>query len=217
MERQAFLDGLRRSLADEMPPNAAHPPPAVIGVPSIAYASAAEGDVTNRFQEAAEAHGSVVRRVSRPADLTDLIAEIGSTYGSTIAVLSSDQETEGLRELLAERGIAAGHYLDPSTPATLGITGALAGIARTGSLVVSSARAGSRGASLIPPVHLCILRASAIVDAPSDVWRRWDVFLEGDPSQIVFVTGPSKSGDIEGVLATGVHGPVAVWIAITEE
>jgi L-lactate dehydrogenase complex protein LldG len=92
--------------------------------------------------------------------------------------------------------------------ADVGITGADAALAETGSLVVTSGPGKSRMVSLLPPVHIALLPVSRLTN---------DIFTynaaQGQqtpdtmPANRVIITGPSKSGDIEQILALGMHGP----------
>ena len=92
--------------------------------------------------------------------------------------------------------------------ADLGITGAVCGIALTGSLIVGSGRAGARTASLLPGVHLALLPRDAILPTPGHLFRDLPATLpDGLPSNLVLITGPSRSADIEMQLTIGVHGP----------
>jgi L-lactate dehydrogenase complex protein LldG len=104
-------------------------------------------------------------------------------------------------------------FTDAAAAATadIGFTGARAAVARTGSIVVDSGRAGGRTASLLPPLHVAVVRAAAIVAEPGDVWRALGPPM---PSNLVQITGPSRSADIELVITLGVHGPRALWVGI---
>lgn len=83
-----------------------------------------------------------------------------------------------------------------------GITHASAGIAETGTLVLSDRDTSTRLAALAPWVHIAALRRDQIhFDIPSAI-----AALPADPN-IVWVTGPSKTADVEGILIEGVHGP----------
>ncbi len=90
-----------------------------------------------------------------------------------------------------------------------GITRASLGVAETGTIVLKDADTPNRLAALAPWVHIATLRRGDIVpDMQAAVAR-----LGEDPS-IIFVTGPSKTADIEGILIEGVHGPgkQACWL-----
>ena len=84
-------------------------------------------------------------------------------------------------------------------------------IAQTGTVVVGSTANRGRSNSLLPPRVAFVVDEATIVDTPGDVLRhrhRW--WPERPPSQIVFISGPSRSADIEMTLTVGVHGPGAV-------
>ena len=83
-----------------------------------------------------------------------------------------------------------------------GITRASAAIAETGTLVLTEAGTSSRLAALAPWVHVAVLdRKDIFIDVPQAV-----AALPKD-SNIIWVTGPSKTADVEGILIEGVHGP----------
>ena len=99
--------------------------------------------------------------------------------------------------------------------AEVGVVHAVAAVASTGSVVVDARRV--RSVSLLPPACVFIVNTADIVATPSDVLRnrtRW--WPDGLPSQIVLVTGPSRSGDIELQLLTGVHGPGEVHVVLID-
>ncbi len=174
-------------------------------------------DPVAAFEDSARARGCRVERIRSDDDLRALLAELRGAHAVRTAVLSRDPETAAIAPLLAEAGIAIVPFDGPASAATadLGITGAAWGIAATGTLAVDAGRAGGRSASLVVPVHLALVAADRIVATPSDVWRRMgERFPDGPPSQLVFITGPSRSADIEFTLTVGVHGPKAVWVGI---
>jgi L-lactate dehydrogenase complex protein LldG len=128
------------------------------------------------------------------------------------AVVSHEPEAQAARGPLEALGVeVADHDPAVAVDADLGVTGAVAAIAATGSVVVDSDVAGGRAASLLPTVHLCIVTADSVVATPSDVFRRGGRPL---PSNRVIITGPSRTGDIEQIITLGAHGPVAVHIVL---
>jgi L-lactate dehydrogenase complex protein LldG len=65
-----------------------------------------------------------------------------------------------------------------------------------------------RVASLLPPVYVAVVERAQIVPDLFDVVEHFESQVPSDlPSNLTFITGPSKTGDIESKLVTGVHGP----------
>jgi L-lactate dehydrogenase complex protein LldG len=94
----------------------------------------------------------------------------------------------------------------------VGISTAQAGIAETGTLVLDSACERHRLISLVPPVHIAIINASAIVETLGDALTLLQK-KEISPA-ITFITGPSRTADIELTLAIGVHGPQELYVIV---
>jgi L-lactate dehydrogenase complex protein LldG len=87
-----------------------------------------------------------------------------------------------------------------------GFTTTLGGIAETGGLLLAPGPAEPRLLSLVPPVHLALLRPERIFDTLYQAFRElgWNA---GPPANALVISGPSKTADIEQTLAYGVHGP----------
>lgn len=218
MERAAFLDGLRRRLTVPAPENLPHPIPAFTTVPEVRFAQDLS-DARAAFLQSAAAHGAAVRAVGDADALDALIGEVVAAHAVKTAVLSKDPEASAASVALQQHGVELLDFDGPASAARagLGVTGATWGIAGTGSLLVDATRAGGRSASLLPPVHLALIAASRIVRTHADVWRHMgERYPDGPPSQMVLITGPSRTGDIELVLTLGVHGPGALWIGVLD-
>jgi len=98
----------------------------------------------------------------------------------------------------------------------VGITTAQAAIAETGTLVLDSERERHRLVSLVPPVHIAIIEATQIYQTLAEalnVLRQ----KERVSSIVTFITGPSRTADIELTLAIGVHGPQELYVIVNEE
>ena len=95
----------------------------------------------------------------------------------------------------------------------VGITTAQAAIAETGTLVLDSTYERHRLVSLVPPVHIAIINASSIRETLSDVLALLRKDQEISPS-VTFITGPSRTADIELTLAIGVHGPQELYVIV---
>ena len=99
--------------------------------------------------------------------------------------------------------------------AELGITCAQWGIAETGTLVLESARERHRLASLLPPVHVALLPARALLGALGEALAAVRSSTGAPASRtITFVTGPSRTADIELTLVVGVHGPRELHVLV---
>ena len=91
-------------------------------------------------------------------------------------------------------------------------------IARTGSMMLSSAQPEGRTASVYAPVHICIARTSQLVFDISDALQFMQKKYKGAlPSMITLATGPSRTADIEKTLVVGVHGPKEVYCFLLED
>lgn len=111
---------------------------------------------------------------------------------------------------------------DRAAALRVGLTAVDAAIASTGSVVLATGPGRSRAASLLPTYHLMIVPASRVYPTLEEWFaqlrreNRHDEYLR-DPGQVVFVSGPSKSADIELNLTLGVHGPRAVHAIIYDD
>ena len=92
-----------------------------------------------------------------------------------------------------------------------GVSEALYGLADTGSVVLAASPAEPRANSLLPDVHVTLLREDRILPGLEELFEA----VGGDlPSALAIVTGPSRSADIEQKLAVGVHGPREVHVVL---
>jgi L-lactate dehydrogenase complex protein LldG len=100
--------------------------------------------------------------------------------------------------------------------ADIGITGVEALIAETGTVVLRSQPGEPRSLSLLPPVHVAVAETSQLVPDLFDLYTRFpaEAPARGLPSCLSLITGPSKTGDIEMRLVTGVHGPGELHVVL---
>lgn len=107
------------------------------------------------------------------------------------------------------------NFIQAAEQCMIGITGVDYAIANTGTLVLCTNREKMRSASLLPMVHIALVRAEQIKTRMGEVLENFSSFQALDaPSSIHFISGPSRSSDIENDLSIGVHGPVAVHVLI---
>jgi L-lactate dehydrogenase complex protein LldG len=122
--------------------------------------------------------------------------------GLSLAVAAADDIDESVRL----------RHRDESAKAQIGVTGADWVLAETGTLILISGRGRPRATSLLPDTHIAVFDRSRLVESLAQV----GVLLEAlhvDPARsmsgamINFITGPSRTADIELTLTRGVHGP----------
>jgi L-lactate dehydrogenase complex protein LldG len=90
----------------------------------------------------------------------------------------------------------------------VGITECDALIAQTGSVLITTRSAGGRALSVLPPHHVVLARRDQLIADLPDAFALLKNKYAGDyPSFISFITGPSRTGDIERILVLGAHGP----------
>ena len=92
-----------------------------------------------------------------------------------------------------------------------------AGIAETGTLMLPSSPERPVTLNLLADTEIAVLRASAIVGAYEEAWDRLRAELGGMPRNVMLVTGPSRSADIEQTLELGAHGPRRLHIVLVED
>ena len=97
----------------------------------------------------------------------------------------------------------------------VGITGCEFLIAHTGSVMVSSAQKGGRQMFVYPPVHIVVAHKNQLVGYLEEAYAGiHEKYNDNFPSQIVLITGPSRTADIEKTLVLGAHGPKELHVYI---
>ena len=185
-----------------------------------------EGTAVERFRQALEAVAGrclVVRDEAEAADaLRRIIVERGarriavsdSPLAQRVAALAESLAAENSgekSELLRDAGAAELFDCD------LGVTGAQWGVAETGTLVLESDAERHRLASLVPAAHVALVEAGQVGQTLGEVLRAINERGEAALSRaITFITGPSRTSDIELTLAIGVHGPAELYVVVIE-
>lgn len=115
--------------------------------------------------------------------------------------------------MLKDAGIGFQQYEGPQNPVEIGITGCEFLIARSGTVMVSSAQGGGRQLSVYPPVHIVIARKNQLVESLEEAYAGvLEKYKDNLPSQIALITGPSRTADIEKTLVLGAHGPKEIRV-----
>lgn len=169
-------------------------------------AKAVSGEVF-RVPDAAEARETLIR----------LVDEVGAK--KAVVVESPLQEAAGITEALRSRGVTV--YTEPTDiaahaeTADIGISGVEFGIAETGSVFQDGGAIATRLVTILPPLHVVFLPSANIVPG---ITEAFDIISQSfDRGYVGFITGPSRTADIERVLTIGVHGPSRFAIIAVDE
>ena len=129
------------------------------------------------------------------------------------------EQFDALKSLCAERGIhcIAEGMRKHAGGVDIGFTIADAGIAETGTLVLDSRSEELRLATMLCEVHVCVLRTSTLRETSYDMEDFVRTLSKNGPGYVAFVTGASRTADIERVLTIGVHGPLELHILLLED
>src|ERR1044071_3272327 len=175
-----------------------------------------EGTAVERFRQALEAVAGKCFVVGDEAGAAEVVRQIAEQRNSQ-RVAVSDSPLAGrvvsLAALAAEvlENAAAENLFDSD----LGVTGAQWGVAETGTLVLESDAERHRLASLVPSAHVALVEASRVRHTLGEVLRAINERGEGGLSRaITFITGPSRTSDIELTLGIGVHGPAELYVVV---
>jgi L-lactate utilization protein LutC len=218
-EREAFLARVRQAVKQG---NRAGAVPPLPERGSLGYQGAG-ADPVARFCQEFEAAGGKQHVVPDALTALDTLFGLLRTFEPKTVLLGSGPVIDhlDLAPLLMADGLTVTRVADLDLAAAreaffaadVGITGVEYLVAETGSLIVESNASCSRSESLLPPVHIAIAGRSQLV---ADLF---DIFPSGRemPSALTVITGPSKTGDIELRLVTGVHGPGEVHVILMEE
>ena len=163
------------------------------------------------FELRAKAVSAEIFRVPDPATAREALLRLVDEIGAKTAVVveSPLQEAAGITEALSAKGVTV--YTDPADiaahadTADIGISGVEFGIAETGSVFQDGYDIATRLVTILPPIHVVFLSSASIVPGIEEAFEIIASCFER--GYVGFITGPSRTADIERVLTIGVHGP----------
>jgi len=169
----------------------------------------------HRFQELAAKLKAEVRLFASMDDAAAAWDTLREQEGWTLAASHDHPLTKSLLTKGEILWMESRPSPDALEAVPVGVSACEALIAQTGSVLVTNRGCGGRALSVLPPVHLVIAGASQLL---GDMLDGFDLLKEryGDqpPSLISFITGASRTGDIERILVLGAHGPkrLLIWM-----
>lgn len=167
------------------------------------------------FKESLEAVDGRCIVVNSESVLAQAIDEILEKIKATKVAVS---DAAGIRQLVKTDGreVSVAPSAADIFSYDVGVSGVQAAIAETGTVVLDSSRERHRLLSLVPPVHIAIVKASQIFETLGETLAFMQRDTEVSPI-VTFVTGPSRTADIELTLAIGVHGPQELFVVVLDD
>ena len=241
MDRSAFLHSVRTALGRPTGSSAPEYPPLKAGAEEQQQKTAdiesrvagKRAELLTKLTDVAARQGWQVCRVASDADAVAYVVSLAMEKGARSVVRSAHgvfQRME-LDDALGSQGVqvtvaATGQLGNRATlrqvmaNADIGVTGVDYAVAETGSVALVPRQGVSRLVSLLPPVHVAIVEPQQVYESLDDVFTlRRMAFLEGGGdmgSYLSFISGPSRTADIEQTIVVGVHGPVEVHLVVVD-
>jgi L-lactate utilization protein LutC len=179
-----------------------------------------------RFAEECTAAGGRAHVVGDTAVAVQVVTDLVREYAARRILLGCGAflDTLGLESQLRASGLevmVTDPRRDESSPAAyfqadIGISGVDYLVAETGTVVLASRPQQPRALSLLPPVHIALGQRSQLLDDLFDLFAVYGGEACQLPSGLSLITGPSKTGDIELRLVTGVHGPGNLHVILVD-
>lgn len=166
--------------------------------------------------------------------LTTFVEELNTIGGNVVVESSLQQLVQEFEKICKSKEIDSVFCIDPILQEALsastlevnsdensfktlevGVTRCEFLISRTGTIVVSSAHPSGRRLNVFPPIHVVFAKASQLLAFPDDaLLRLGEKYGEDFPSLVSFITGASRTADIEKTLVMGAHGPKELFVFI---
>jgi L-lactate dehydrogenase complex protein LldG len=204
--RENILTKIKQALGKPVPV----PFPASEGNESVFLPSQQEMEI-----EFSEKFTKLEGRFSFCTDEQELVSQLQTLISTRKWSKIYSRET-GLQDQLSKAGFTT-VYSEDVAICDAAITGCEALIARTGSMVLSSAQLSGRTTSVYAPIHICVAyRHQLVYDISEGLQQLRETYGQQFPSLVTLATGPSRTADIEKTLVVGVHGPKEVFCFLVD-
>lgn len=224
--QKKFLSTIHHKLGQALLPQAAPEHPGSFQGYSFQAEAPVDALIAD-FTRELEALAGQVHLVQDVEEVAQKVLDILGSHQAKRIITWDDDDlgVSGLKDSLSQAGIAIEEsslaYNNQGRKANLahidqvrvGLTGAQGGLADTGAIALVSGAGRGRLASLLPPVHIALLSKRNLYPAlPAFLADQSETITQN--SNLVFIAGPSRTGDIELTLSMGVHGPGEVHVII---
>ena len=204
--RESILASIRQNLAESRSFDRVHSQhqSSIDSLPTQMRSTLTREELIHNFKRNLESVGGHCHVVTEEKPLPALLRALIDNLGATKIAISDSELVISTADGLPEVEFVKNADSDFLFSSDVGITSAQLAIAETGTLVLESDAESHRLTSLIPPVHICILQTSKIRQTLNEVLDSIDTERS---RTVTFITGASRTSDIELTLAIGVHGP----------
>ena len=212
--RERILGAVRRSLgrAGPLPESVRAGLDHRLAEPTPNLKPALDDDPVSLFVRKANAAHTRTSVVPTLAGVSEAVARHIEDHGlgDAVAVAPELEGVQWSNRLAVERRAARGSD-------RLSVTGAFAGIAETGSVMLLSGPGSPTTLNFLPEDHIVVLRESRIVPHLEDAWALLRAERDSMPRTVNVICGPSKTGDVELVITEGAHGPRRFHVIVVQE
>jgi len=186
--------------------------------PPVQRARLPHDAMVSLFIEKLESVQASVTRVAAPEDLPEAVADYLKRHNLPSALrLAPDPELTNL-PWKEKAPLLSVTYSRAEADDAVSLTGCFAGIAETGTLMLLSGPEGPTTLKFLPETHLVVLRESDLVGPIEEAWKRLRARAgESMPRTVNFITGPSRTGDIEQKIQLGAHGPRRLHVLLLDD
>ena len=232
-KKQAFLGRLSRALGRDSIPTSVTPFDFSKGPQETMYSDLSHEQVVQMFKTEAERLGTKLIEVDASQvgqALVDEIVDRGG--GSVVYPKSAEVETYGLEAAFQQLGedqatfyqwdVTKGREanINVAKDSNIGITFPILGIAETATVIQPSTEESGRSLGLLPLTHISVLREDTIHPRMTQTMAELAKIYRNDPAKfptnVVHISGPSNTADIELVRVVGVHGPINVTFILVK-
>lgn len=219
--RREMLDTIRQQLAVSAPFDAVRNQDGLAHKVGNTVAAFVEdetnSDLISAFSKALEAVAGKCFRVSDDSAAAVVQQIIEETNSQRVAISDSSLVKRVMGRVNTDVEVLSNPSVTELFDCDLGITSAQWAVAETGTLVLESEQERHRLVSLVPRVHVAIVESKNLCQRLEEVLTTINVRGKENLSRTVtFITGPSRTSDIELTLAIGVHGPAQLYVIIIE-
>lgn len=185
----------------------------------------------NKFEiELTRVGGKFLRCKSHNA-ASDYICELAKLKGTNLAVgwnssvldqpeIIASLKSSGIDFIADNEETSCDAFINKAIDAGLGISGVDFALAETGTLVLLSGEGKARSTSLLPPFHIALVKPDQFISGLDDLFpllrHKTEPLQFGMSSAVTFITGPSRTADIELTLVVGVHGPQELHVIMLD-